>query len=299
MSLLFQYAAPLIFLLLFFAAYKINRTRLLSGFLFTCSLLSCMGIVFLQAYHSGSPAAKWTLVVLFILFLFIAAFGVYIFILFLIFNTARILKKERRSLKHCLTLVLAAGLLVFAVLPRFLKENALPAFLIPFMYSLYGLIFYYLFHLTQYIITTILCNLSHPGKDQDYIIVPGAWIKDGKVAPLLARRIDRAIEFYRRQEKTGRPPKLLLSGGKGPDETCTEAEAMGAYALEKGIPGKNLLLETQAASTLENMRFSKELMDRESGAKPYKCIYATNNYHLLRAGVLCGFPVVLRLFPPL
>jgi uncharacterized SAM-binding protein YcdF (DUF218 family) len=31
------------------------------------------------------------------------------------------------------------------------------------------------------------------------------------------------------------------------------------------------------------MMFSKELMDRESSGKPYKCIFATNNYHLLRA----------------
>ncbi len=41
----------------------------------------------------------------------------------------------------------------------------------------------------------------------------------------------------------------------------------------------------RSKSTLENMRFSREIMDRESAGKPYTCIYATNNYHVLRAGI--------------
>ena len=102
----------------------------------------------------------------------------------------------------------------------------------------------------------------------------------------MARRIDKAIDFYDRQKEVRPPPKLVLSGGKGPDETCSEAEAMKIYALGKGVPDNHLLLETKSVSTSENMKLSKEVMDSDSGGGHYRCIYATNNYHVLRAGIL-------------
>ena len=60
---------------------------------------------------------------------------------------------------------------------------------------------------------------------------------------------------------------------------------MRVYALGRGVPEEALLLEAQSTSTLENMQFSKALMDKDSGGGSYSCIYATNNYHVLRAGI--------------
>jgi uncharacterized SAM-binding protein YcdF (DUF218 family) len=134
----------------------------------------------------------------------------------------------------------------------------------------------------------ILCNLTRPKLNQDYIIVLGCWIKNGEVTPILARRLDKAIWFYNKQKEAGNPPKLLLSGGKGNDESCSEAEAMKTYALEHGIPEYDLILEDMSGSTRENMIFSKEIMDAQTGGKAYNCIYATNNYHVLRAGIFAA-----------
>ena len=70
-------------------------------------------------------------------------------------------------------------------------------------------------------------------KDFDYVIIHGAGLLDGnRVSKLLSDRIDKAVEVYR---KDPTPPVLIPSGGKGGDETVSEAEAMGAYLLEKGI----------------------------------------------------------------
>jgi uncharacterized SAM-binding protein YcdF (DUF218 family) len=53
-----------------------------------------------------------------------------------------------------------------------------------------------------------------------------------KVTPLLAKRIDRAIQFYREQsEKTLSPPQLLMSGGQGPDEKIPESQAMRVWPI--------------------------------------------------------------------
>lgn len=63
-----------------------------------------------------------------------------------------------------------------------------------------------------------------------------------------------------------------------------EAIAMKQYALAKGIPERDILVEANSKTTLENMRFSKELMDQQTGG-PYRAIFTSNNYHIFRAGL--------------
>jgi len=245
-----------------------------------------MGIFFIHAYLSDSRVMRTVSVIPFVVVILFVAFGVYLFIAFLLLNTRLILKREKRALKHILTLFLAVGLLLVLIVPRFFDSAALPEFAVYLSYSAYAVIIFYLLHLTQFIISMIICNFSRPQKNQDYIIVLGCWINDGKVTPILARRIDKAIEFYRSQKKLHKAPKLVLSGGQNADEICSEAEAMKTYALEQGIPNEHIILESKSVSTYENMKFSKEIMDKDSGGKSYQCIYATNNYHILRAGIL-------------
>ena len=285
------YFVPLCFLLLFFIVYKkINRAKLAAGVMLSCALISFGGIFCLHAYLSENLALRFFLALILLSVLFIFTAGVYVFIGFLILNTRAVLKKDSRSLKHCLSLILAAGLLLLLIFSRAVDLTALPPSIQSFIYAVYGLVIFYFIHLAQFIISASLCNFSRPRKDQDYIIVLGCWAggEGEKIPPLLARRVDRAIKFYSSQKKMREPPRLVLSGGRGEDEPRSEAEAMRAYALEKGIPEEHLLLEDRSASTFENIKFSKELMDADSGGKPYKCIYTTNNYHVLRAGIFAG-----------
>ena len=284
-GILVWYSIPSLLLLLFLIAYKYNKTSLIIGAMLSCSLVLFAGIFFVQMYFSDSRVLKIiSSIPLLLLGLFLTV-GVYMFIAFLAFNTYAILKREKRDLKHFLTLILAIGLLLVIIIPRFIDMTVFPQIMGYVIYSAYGLVIYYLLHLAQFVVSIALYNFSRPRQEQDYIIVLGCWIQNGKVTPHLAKRIDKAVEFYNKQKEFRKPPRLILSGGKGPDESCSEAEAMEQYALEKGIPREDLLVESKSSCTLENMKFSKEIMDSESGGKPYKCIYATNNYHLLRAGI--------------
>jgi len=283
---LIWYTIPLLLLLLFLGAYKINRTWMITGILLSGSITSFTAILFLQAYYSDNRILTIISMIPILLVVLLFTYGIYILIAFLIWNTHSILKREKRDLKHFLSFILAIGLLLVIIVPRFIDLTIFPQTMVCFIYSVYGLIIYYLLHLLQFTINMILCNFSRPRKNQNYIIVLGCWIDNGNVPPLLARRIDKAIAFYYKQKERNKPPKLVLSGGKGPDEICPEAEAMKAYALKKGIPEEDLLLETKSMSTLENMKFSKEVMNKASKGVSYRCIYATNNYHVLRAGIL-------------
>ena len=140
------------------------------------------------------------------------------------------------------------------------------------------------------LIGTIIANLLvvsyEPEKDKDYIIVLGCGIRDdGTPMPLLAGRVDRALEFYHQQIKeTGKAPIFVPSGGQGPDEVISESQSMKNYLVERGVPEEHVLLEDRSTSTYENMLFSKELI--ESTGRPGKVVYSTTNYHVFRAGLM-------------
>ncbi len=141
-----------------------------------------------------------------------------------------------------------------------------------------------------FLIGAILCgslSASHePAYDKDYLIILGCKVKpDGTLYPLIRGRVDRAIAFYKKQlEKTGKKAIFIPSGGQGSDETISEADAMKRYLLEQGIPEEQILVENQSKNTLENMRFSKKLIEeRGEGAK---AAFSTTNFHVFRSGII-------------
>ena len=73
--------------------------------------------------------------------------------------------------------------------------------------------------------------------------------------------------------------KLILSGGQGPDEPLPEGRAMAKYAMEKGVPADDVISEERSKNTEENLRFSRELMDKD---RPRFAI-VTNYYHVMRS----------------
>ncbi len=125
-----------------------------------------------------------------------------------------------------------------------------------------------------------------PKYNQDFIVILGCKIRDdGTPFPLLRGRIDRALEFYYKQlEKTGRQACFVPSGGKGNDEIISEAESMKNYLLEKGIDESIIYPETASSTTLENMKFSKEIADEHK--ENANILFSTTNYHVFRSGML-------------
>ena len=132
---------------------------------------------------------------------------------------------------------------------------------------------------------TLYAAKHEPKYNQDFIIILGCKVgKDGKPLPLLRGRIDRALAFYHNQlEKTGKKACFIPSGGKGSDEVISEAECMKNYLIEQGIDEKDIYPETQSASTLENMRFSKKIADAHK--ENANILFSTTNYHIFRSGI--------------
>ncbi len=124
-----------------------------------------------------------------------------------------------------------------------------------------------------------------PDLDKDCVIINGCGIRsDGTPTPILKGRIDKALEFARRQkEETGKDLTFVTSGGQGPNEVISESACMKRYLMEQGIPGERIIEEDQSTNTFENMKFSKEKIMVAQAAP--KVAFSTTNYHVFRTGL--------------
>ena len=151
-----------------------------------------------------------------------------------------------------------------------------------------GLFVYLECLLAATVIHAVKAGRHEPAYDRDYVIVLGCRIRpDGTLYPLIRARVDRAISFVRRQAAaTGKRAVLIPSGGQGADEAVSEAAAMARYMREQGIPEDQILAEDRSKTTLENMRFSRRLIEeRSDGAK---VAFSTSSYHVYRGGILAA-----------
>ena len=134
----------------------------------------------------------------------------------------------------------------------------------------------------------IMAGRHKPSLDKDFVIILGCKVKnDGSLTPILKGRVDKALEFAKEQkEKNGKDMIFVASGGKGEDESISEAEAMKKYLLNNSINEKNIIVEDKSINTFQNMKFSKEKIDRIN--KDGKIIFSTTNYHVFRSGVIAN-----------
>ena len=145
-------------------------------------------------------------------------------------------------------------------------------------------------YLYTLVIATLYCNIraaNHiPNYDKDFVIILGSKInKDGTLTPLLKGRVDKAIEFAKKQyESTKKKIVYVPSGGQGRDEVTSEALAIKRYLFENGVDKDQIVIEDKSTSTIENMKFSKGKID-EINAKG-NIIFSTTNYHVFRSGVI-------------
>lgn len=125
-----------------------------------------------------------------------------------------------------------------------------------------------------------------PKYDKDYIIILGCSIdRKGGLLPLLRGRVNRAIRYAWEQEiATGKPLKYVPSGGQGANEVISEGSAMALYLMTRGAEEYEVIPEKESRNTMENMVFSKRIIDRLD--PDAKIAFATTNYHMLRSGIL-------------
>ncbi len=104
---------------------------------------------------------------------------------------------------------------------------------------------------------------------------------DGTVTPLLASRLDRAVEVLDQQSIAGRQPTFVVSGGLGTSETAPEAVAMRRHLVSRGLDGGDIMVESSSRNTRENLVMSQRMLHAsESVSEP--TVVVTSDFHVLR-----------------
>lgn len=114
--------------------------------------------------------------------------------------------------------------------------------------------------------------------DESVVIVLGSGLKGENVAPNLAKRLDKAVEYHEKNNNA----MIIVSGGQGPFESIPESLAMKRYLMEKGVPEDLIIEENKSTSTYENFRFSFGILN-ERNMSTDSVIFITNKFHIFRA----------------
>ena len=280
------YSAAIFFWVLLVISFLIDRSRYRNCyFLFLALASSLFALTFLAGEHQ-----KTLLVILFN----IVIVTLLIVPIFLICNGVVMLRREGRSMANLLSLffgiIIAVGeiaTLVAVMIPvlagrEWVTESHLRNISHISIFMSVTVI-YISMCFVVFMLYCVFLMIIPRKRDFDYVIIHGAGLLDGdRVSKLLSDRLDKAIEVY---HKDPTPPIMIPSGGKGSDETISEAEAMARYLIDKGIPPEQIIKEDQSLTTFENLKFSKRIIDAREGSK--YTVLVTSNYHVYRALRYC------------
>ena len=185
---------------------------------------------------------------------------------FLLINTIVVVKNNGFSLTSMLPFLMAGFLILLLASPSIVNyfdpdARHVVVFLLG-LFTLEGLWFSFTF--VALLLYSWIYRILPRRRQYDYIIIHGAGLDGPRPTPLLAGRIDKALELWNKQHQHG---KFVVSGGQGADEIVSEAQAMRDYLLEKGVPAAAILMEDKSTTTWENLRYSLAIInaDRTTG----------------------------------
>lgn len=118
--------------------------------------------------------------------------------------------------------------------------------------------------------------------DAEYVIVLGAGVNGSEPSQSLAERLEAARDYLDAHPDA----VLILSGGQGDGESISEAQCMRDYLTARGVSASRLRTEDDARTTVENLAFSLQLIEAETGKSVTEVGIISSEYHLLRASLI-------------
>jgi SanA protein len=110
------------------------------------------------------------------------------------------------------------------------------------------------------------------------IVFGAGLLRDGSAGPVLSDRVQTAVSLYQQ----GIVEKILMSGDNSFVE-YNEPEAMRQYALERGVPDEDIILDYAGRRTYDTCYRAKYIFQVN------EAILVTQEFHMPRALVLCNW----------
>lgn len=115
------------------------------------------------------------------------------------------------------------------------------------------------------------------------MIILGSGLVKDKPSPILAERLDRAVELL----QIATPDKIIVTGSFTATKNLTVAEAMARYLIDQHqIPSDKIILEDQSTTTELNLKNSQALLYADGWDDQVKIMIITSDFHTLRAAAI-------------
>ena len=110
------------------------------------------------------------------------------------------------------------------------------------------------------------------------IVFGAGLLRDGSAGPVLSDRMLTAVNLY----QAGKVEKILVSGDNR-ELSYNEPEAGRQYALERGVPNEDIVLDYAGRRTYDTCYRAKHIFGVD------EAILITQEFHLPRALTLCNW----------
>ena len=120
-----------------------------------------------------------------------------------------------------------------------------------------------------------LTSRQDGARRSDAIVVLGAAQYDGTPSPVLAARLDHALDLYRKHLA----PFIVVTGGRQTGDRFTEATASATYLQQRGVPDSAILRETTGRSSWESLAASERFLEQRG---ELEVILVSDPYHAAR-----------------
>jgi len=112
-------------------------------------------------------------------------------------------------------------------------------------------------------------------RPSDAIIVLGAAEYDRRPSPVLAARLDHAIDLYR----DGIAPVIVVTGGRVPGDRFTEAGVSADYLHKHAVPDTAILRETTGRTSWESLEAAARFLEK---GDMRRVVLVSDPYHSAR-----------------
>lgn len=131
-------------------------------------------------------------------------------------------------------------------------------------------------------------SYDHVEGEPEIMVILGCQVKPWGPSILLQDRIDKAVAYLKEHPDV----IVVASGGQGPDEHMTEAQAIYDDLVAQGINADRILQEDQSHNTIQNLRNTKKLLEENGYGVEGDIVVVSNGFHLARVRMLweriCG-----------
>ena len=146
----------------------------------------------------------------------------------------------------------------------------------------YVLVLILLYFLVANMAIKIKANeVPYPQQNADFMIILGSQVIDNPAIPnlTLQERLDTALLYLQDNPNT----RVIVCGGKGKDESATEASVMKQYLVKHGIDEIRIVEEDQSTRTAHQFINAQQIVAPQSLGR---IVVVTSDFHLLRALML-------------